>query len=140
MEAPSKRSQVIAITSHGRLQLQSTSQKIVFLTMLQVLFRFFPADLLALASLELSDSKDDERLICTCENEKGTCVNQTCSGYVCFYSWLSNYEERGCFSKRIYMEQCSSAGPQFYIKCCQNDSCNALITVPPGKGQYPEMR
>lgn len=83
------------------------------------------------------DSENDEKLICTCENEKGTCVNQTCPGYVCFYTWLRGVEERGCFSERIYREQCNSAGPQFYIKCCRNNHCNALITLPPDKVEEP---
>lgn len=96
--------------------------------------------MLTVAFLEPSDSEEDEKVICTCENEKGTCVNQTCREHACFYTWLRGYEERGCFSKNIYREQCNSAGPQFYIKCCWTEHCNALITIPPDKGQYPKPK
>ncbi|CAG07421.1 unnamed protein product [Tetraodon nigroviridis] len=102
------------------------------------------AVVLAAALLSISatqpDSKIDERLLCTCENDKGTCLNQTCRGYVCFHSWFRDFEERGCLSSRIYKEQCNGAGPKFYIKCCSNDHCNALTTIPPDKGQYPKLR
>ncbi|TWW56645.1 serine/threonine-protein kinase receptor R3 [Takifugu flavidus] len=83
------------------------------------------------------DSKDDEKLICTCENGKDTCTNQTCRGHVCFYTWLHGFEERGCLPKRTYKEHCYSALPGFFIKCCWNDHCNAFTTPPPNINGEP---
>lgn len=91
-------------------------------------------------SFPTSDSKDDEKLICTCENEKGTCTNRTCRGYVCFYTWLHGFWERGCLPERTYREHCNSALPGFYIDCCWNDHCNALTTASPNISQYPKRR
>lgn len=78
-----------------------------------------------------ADSDDDSKLLCTCENQKNTCVNGTCRGDVCFYSWLRGDEERGCFSNRIYREQCGSSLNNFFIYCCRKDKCNAFTTPPP---------
>ncbi|XP_041654801.1 serine/threonine-protein kinase receptor R3 [Cheilinus undulatus] len=77
-----------------------------------------------------AESEDDEKLLCTCENEKGTCKNGTCKGDFCFYSWVQGYEERGCFSRKNSNENCKTAFRGFFIKCCQKNYCNALTTAP----------
>lgn len=82
------------------------------------------------------DSKDDE-LRCVCENDKGTCVNGTCLGYKCFYSWVNGNEERGCFSEKNFREQCSASFDGFFVHCCKETLCNALTTPPPNISQYP---
>lgn len=84
-----------------------------------------------------SDSKDEGKLVCACENEKGTCVNGTCRGDICFYTWLRGYDERGCFSQKNYMEQCFTILEGFYVKCCHNDLCNYDLTLPPDISQCP---
>ncbi|XP_034732911.1 serine/threonine-protein kinase receptor R3 isoform X2 [Etheostoma cragini] len=78
-----------------------------------------------------ADSKDNARLLCTCENEKGTCMNGTCRGYICFYSWVDGTEERGCFYKVNSMEQCSSKVETLFMQCCRENLCNAFTTPPP---------
>lgn len=82
------------------------------------------------------DSDDGGKLLCTCENQKKTCVNGTCVGDVCFYSWVRGDEERGCFSNRIYKEHCYTSFDRFFIHCCRQDKCNAFTTPPPRVGQY----
>uniref|UniRef100_A0A8D2ZLU1 receptor protein serine/threonine kinase n=2 Tax=Scophthalmus maximus TaxID=52904 RepID=A0A8D2ZLU1_SCOMX len=47
-----------------------------------------------------SVTENDEKLLCTCENEKGTCVNGTCRGDICFYYLGKDYDEKGVSSKR----------------------------------------
>ncbi|XP_029993591.1 serine/threonine-protein kinase receptor R3 isoform X2 [Sphaeramia orbicularis] len=93
----------------------------------------------AFHAVSASDCKDDDdgKLLCTCENEKGTCVNGTCRGDVCFYSWWRGIEERGCFSNDNYREQCYSAFHLLFIQCCRENECNAFITVPPRINQEP---
>uniref|UniRef100_A0A3B3CDR3 receptor protein serine/threonine kinase n=1 Tax=Oryzias melastigma TaxID=30732 RepID=A0A3B3CDR3_ORYME len=71
------------------------------------------------------------KLLCTCENTKGTCQNGTCIGDYCFYTWVHGEEERGCFSKRHYKEQCSGSFKGFFVRCCKENECNALMTPPP---------
>ncbi|XP_059189724.1 serine/threonine-protein kinase receptor R3 [Centropristis striata] len=78
-----------------------------------------------------ADSNDDEKLLCTCENAKGTCVNGTCRGDICFYTWVHGYEERGCFSRANYREQCFTSFDRFHVSCCFKSLCNANATPPP---------
>ncbi|XP_028438272.1 serine/threonine-protein kinase receptor R3 isoform X1 [Perca flavescens] len=78
-----------------------------------------------------ADSKDDGKVLCTCENDKGTCVNGTCKGDICFYSWVRGHEERGCFSKVYYMEQCFSKVDRLFMHCCKEYLCNTFTTPPP---------
>lgn len=85
-----------------------------------------------------SDSKDDEKLLCTCENDKGTCVNGTCQGDICFYTWVHGHEERGCFFKVNYREQCFTSFARFYVYCCTQNQCNTFATPPPNISQYPK--
>lgn len=91
--------------------------------------------LLAWALLWISaaheDSQDDGKLLCTCENEKGTCVNGTCRGDYCFYTWVRGYEEKGCFSAENHREQCRTSFEGFYVHCCTKDHCNEFTTAPP---------
>lgn len=86
-----------------------------------------------------SDSEDDGKLVCTCENEKGTCVNGTCRGDVCFYTRVPEYEERGCFLEKNRRENCMTSFKGFHIYCCSENYCNAYATPPPGFGQYLEL-
>lgn len=85
-----------------------------------------------------SDSEDDGQLLCICENEKGTCVNGTCRGDLCFYTWVRGIEERGCFSAANYREQCLTSFESFFVHCCRENLCNALTTPPPNISQYPK--
>ncbi|KAM7404716.1 hypothetical protein PAMP_012038 [Pampus punctatissimus] len=78
-----------------------------------------------------ADSKDDGKLLCACENEKGTCLNKTCRGDVCFYTWVHGFEERGCFSEHR-LEQCHGKMDHFFVHCCKENRCNAFTTPPPG--------
>ncbi|KAM9342675.1 serine/threonine-protein kinase receptor R3 [Pholidichthys leucotaenia] len=72
----------------------------------------------------------DGQLLCTCENNKGFCKNGTCSGNICFYSYVKGSEERGCFSEHV-KEQCSGSFRGLFIFCCRNNMCNTNITPPP---------
>ncbi|XP_076027344.1 serine/threonine-protein kinase receptor R3 [Genypterus blacodes] len=74
---------------------------------------------------------DDGKLLCTCQNLKGTCQNGTCRGDVCFYTWVHGHEERGCFPMVNYREQCLTSFPRFYVHCCRENHCNAFTTPPP---------
>lgn len=74
---------------------------------------------------------DAEELLCTCENNKGTCDNGTCRGDYCFYTWVHGEEERGCFARANYREQCLSSLSRFYVRCCKENKCNAWSTPPP---------
>lgn len=85
-----------------------------------------------------SDSEDDGKLLCTCENNKGTCVNGTCRGDICFYTWVHGREERGCFSRANYREQCFTSFERFFVHCCHENQCNEFITPPPNISQYPK--
>ncbi|KAF7664560.1 hypothetical protein LDENG_00172600 [Lucifuga dentata] len=79
-----------------------------------------------------TDSDDDDgKLLCKCQNEKGTCVNGTCRGDICFYTCVHDYEERGCFSMVNYYEQCFTSFKGFYVHCCKQNHCNAFTTPPP---------
>uniref|UniRef100_A0A8C7Z3J2 receptor protein serine/threonine kinase n=1 Tax=Oryzias sinensis TaxID=183150 RepID=A0A8C7Z3J2_9TELE len=100
-------------------------------------FSFVNSDYLRMLAVFLlcaSDSNDDandRKLLCTCENTKGTCQNGTCTGDYCFYTWVHGEEERGCFSKKHYREQCSGFFKGFFVSCCEENECNALMTPPP---------
>ncbi|XP_063740312.1 serine/threonine-protein kinase receptor R3 isoform X2 [Eleginops maclovinus] len=74
---------------------------------------------------------EDGKHLCRCKNEKGTCVNGTCRGDYCFYSWLNNREDFGCFPKNYYREQCYAALERLYMSCCRGNYCNAYFTPPP---------
>lgn len=78
-----------------------------------------------------ADSGDDGGLLCTCENLKGTCVNGTCRGDHCFYTWVRGVEERGCFSSSNYREQCFTSFEGFFVHCCRENQCNTFTTPPP---------
>lgn len=77
------------------------------------------------------DADSTEEVLCTCENKKGTCVNETCRGDFCFYTWVHGNEEWGCFSAHNYKEQCFTSFERFFISCCKTSGCNAQITPPP---------
>nr|XP_049610017.1 serine/threonine-protein kinase receptor R3 [Syngnathus scovelli]XP_049610018.1 serine/threonine-protein kinase receptor R3 [Syngnathus scovelli] len=87
--------------------------------------------LLLLTSARHTDSEDDGKLLCMCENTKGTCVNDTCKGDVCFYTWVQGHEEKGCFSNHDYREQCFTSFERFHVYCCRESLCNAAATPPP---------
>lgn len=74
---------------------------------------------------------EDEKLFCSCENKKGTCVNGTCRGDYCFYTWVHGLEEKGCFSAGNYREQCFTSFERFFVSCCKVNMCNTYITPPP---------
>lgn len=95
-----------------------------------------PVNTLCVYFLVASDSEDDGKLLCACKNEKGTCVNGTCNGDICFYSWVQEREERGCFSANHYREQCLTSFPRFFVSCCKENLCNAFTTPPPNISQY----
>ncbi|XP_026187230.1 serine/threonine-protein kinase receptor R3 [Mastacembelus armatus] len=78
-----------------------------------------------------ADTEEDEKLLCTCENDKGTCVNGTCRGDICFYTWVHGNEERGCFSRVNYREQCFTSFKRFFVYCCTEHQCNTYTTPPP---------
>lgn len=84
-----------------------------------------------------ADTEDDGKLLCTCENTKGTCENGTCRGDYCFYSWVHGNEERGCFGSANYREQCTTSFERFFIHCCKEDKCNAFTTPPPNINGEP---
>ncbi|XP_053706530.1 serine/threonine-protein kinase receptor R3 [Synchiropus splendidus] len=75
--------------------------------------------------------EDQGELLCTCQNEKGTCVNGTCRGHYCFYTWVRGREERGCFLLDHYREQCYTSFERFFVSCCKQELCNTHITPPP---------
>ncbi|KAM4610025.1 serine/threonine-protein kinase receptor R3 [Polymixia lowei] len=79
-----------------------------------------------------TDPGDAGELLCTCMNEKGTCVNGTCRGDICFYSWVHGYEERGCFAAVNRKEHCYTSFERFFMYCCSKTHCNAVTTPPPG--------
>ncbi|KAM4564108.1 serine/threonine-protein kinase receptor R3 [Odontesthes bonariensis] len=81
-------------------------------------------------------AKNDEKHLCICENDKGTCKNETCRGGVCFYTWVQGREERGCFSESI-REQCSGSFEGFFVHCCRGHKCNAFVTPPPNNSGEP---
>ncbi|XP_071022027.1 activin receptor type-1-like isoform X2 [Oncorhynchus clarkii lewisi] len=79
-----------------------------------------------------SEGPDDStNLLCTCENNKGTCRNGTCRGAYCFYTKVHGREERGCFHKDHYKEQCSTNFLGLYVLCCSNNLCNVNSSAPP---------
>ncbi|XP_061592133.1 serine/threonine-protein kinase receptor R3 [Cololabis saira] len=86
---------------------------------------------------ESHDTKDEEKLLCVCENDKGTCENGTCRGDSCFYTWVHGREEKGCFSKININEQCKGFFKGFFVHCCQINKCNAFITPPPNINGEP---
>ncbi|XP_028309295.1 serine/threonine-protein kinase receptor R3 [Gouania willdenowi] len=83
------------------------------------------------SSSAIADTTGEQKLLCTCENAKGTCVNGTCRGDYCFYSWVHGVEERGCFTRDHYKEQCFSSFELFFVQCCKEHMCNAFSTPPP---------
>ncbi|XP_026224295.1 serine/threonine-protein kinase receptor R3 [Anabas testudineus] len=87
-----------------------------------------------------ADTEDDGKLLCICENGKGTCTNGTCRGDVCFYTWVQGNEEKGCFPKRTYKEHCFSSFEHFYIICCKENECNANSTPPPNINGEPTTK
>nr|XP_057939148.1 activin receptor type-1-like [Doryrhamphus excisus] len=87
--------------------------------------------LLLLVSARPAESEDDGKHLCTCENDKGTCVNATCRGDICFYMWVQGHEEKGCFSNHNYREQCFTSFERFHVYCCRENLCNAFATPPP---------
>lgn len=80
------------------------------------------------------DTTDDGNLLCACKNDKGTCKNEMCRGDYCFYTWIKDEEELGCFSENTKV-QCYSF-PGYFAKCCKENYCNSNITVPPNISQY----
>lgn len=84
-----------------------------------------------------ADSEDDGKLLCACENAKGTCVNGTCRGDICFYTWWYSNEERGCFSAVNYREQCFTSFDRFFVHCCKDNLCNTDTTPPPNINGVP---
>nr|XP_020473363.1 activin receptor type-1-like [Monopterus albus] len=78
-----------------------------------------------------ADTDEEGKLLCTCENAKGTCINGTCRGDICFYSWENGNEERGCFPRSLYLEQCYASVTGLFIRCCKENQCNTDTTVPP---------
>ncbi|XP_013874378.1 serine/threonine-protein kinase receptor R3 [Austrofundulus limnaeus] len=82
------------------------------------------------------DEPEDEKLLCTCKNNKGICSNGTCRGDYCFYTWVQGSEEWGCFPKEIYREQCSSM-KGIFAHCCKETKCNAFVTPPPNINGEP---
>ncbi|KAM9855708.1 serine/threonine-protein kinase receptor R3 isoform 1-T2 [Aulostomus maculatus] len=92
---------------------------------------------------------DDGPLLCACENNKDTCVNDTCRGDICFYNWLHGHEERGCFPEEYKYVQCFSSLNSLFIHCCKENYCNALTTprsnidgettTPPPNLAHPEL-
>ncbi|XP_037540093.1 serine/threonine-protein kinase receptor R3 [Nematolebias whitei] len=77
------------------------------------------------------DDPQGEKLLCTCENDKGTCSNGMCRGDYCFYTWVHGREERGCFTKDHFREQCSGSFKGLFTHCCTETKCNAFVTPPP---------
>ncbi|XP_034151934.1 serine/threonine-protein kinase receptor R3 isoform X2 [Esox lucius] len=77
-------------------------------------------------------SSSDDELLCTCKNIKGTCSSDgTCTGFRCFYTIVHGREERGCFQRDHYREQCTTNGiPELYVHCCSQSMCNANSTSP----------
>ncbi|KAK5615572.1 hypothetical protein CRENBAI_025339 [Crenichthys baileyi] len=86
---------------------------------------------------EKHDDGEEETLLCTCENTKGTCNNGTCRGDFCFYTWARSKEEWGCFSRKNFREQCSGSFPGFFVHCCKENKCNEFLTPPPNINGEP---
>ncbi|XP_017270713.1 serine/threonine-protein kinase receptor R3 [Kryptolebias marmoratus] len=86
---------------------------------------------------ETTVEPEGEDLLCTCENNKNTCSNGTCRGDYCFYTWVHGREERGCFSKTHYMEQCHGSFKGLFTYCCTQTKCNAFVTPPPNINGEP---
>ncbi|XP_034028295.1 serine/threonine-protein kinase receptor R3 isoform X1 [Thalassophryne amazonica] len=82
-------------------------------------------------SAGLADSSHVGKLVCICENEKGTCVNGTCRGDICFFTSMNDYNERGCFFLVHHRENCYSSFKGLYVKCCMENYCNTFTTAPP---------
>uniref|UniRef100_A0A3Q2Q543 receptor protein serine/threonine kinase n=1 Tax=Fundulus heteroclitus TaxID=8078 RepID=A0A3Q2Q543_FUNHE len=116
------------------------TSKILFLLhcCLRTLQFFFKHCFCSCAS-ENQDDGEEDKLLCACENTKGTCTNGTCRGDYCFYTWVKGKEERGCFSRKHYREQCSGSFRGFFVQCCTEDKCNAILTPPPDISQYPNV-
>ncbi|XP_045569501.1 serine/threonine-protein kinase receptor R3-like isoform X1 [Salmo salar] len=85
-----------------------------------------------------SEGPDDStNLLCTCENNKGTCRNGTCRGDYCFYTKVHGREERGCFQRDHYKEQCYTNFLGLYVLCCSNNLCNVNSSAPPDPAVEP---
>lgn len=78
-----------------------------------------------------AESKEDGKLFCTCDTTKSSCLNGTCRGDICFYSWVHGVEEKGCFPANVYREQCLTKMERFFMYCCKVNECNTFITPPP---------
>ncbi|KAK6308433.1 hypothetical protein J4Q44_G00217040 [Coregonus suidteri] len=88
------------------------------------------------SSVESSEGPDDSTdLLCTCENNKGTCTNGTCRGDYCFYTKVHGREEKGCFQKDHHKEQCYTNFLGLYVHCCSKNLCNVNSTAPPDPGE-----
>lgn len=78
-----------------------------------------------------SDQSTDRQVNCACEN---ACTD-TCTGYICFFTWTNGQVARGCFDKTLW-EQCMASGiPNLFVNCCSTDYCNANMTLPKEPGQ-----
>lgn len=78
-----------------------------------------------------SAQSTERKVICACEN---ACTD-SCTGYVCFFTWNHGQVERGCFEVE-QSEQCKLSGiPNVYAQCCFSDYCNANLTEPKKPGQ-----
>ncbi|KAJ8017044.1 hypothetical protein DPEC_G00013670 [Dallia pectoralis] len=85
------------------------------------------------ADQSFARSSSNDELLCTCKNLKETCSrNGTCTGYRCFFTHVRGREEKGCFQRDHYREQCSTNSiPGVYVHCCTQNLCNANSTTPP---------
>lgn len=64
---------------------------------------------------------------CACENNRN-CVNNTCYGNYCIYTWVDEVESRGCLPT---LEQCHVPDrPGLYCNCCFTNFCNQNSSVP----------
>ncbi|XP_062314514.1 serine/threonine-protein kinase receptor R3 [Osmerus eperlanus] len=93
------------------------------------------ADKSSVESIDLA--KDNPKLVCTCHNKKGTCLNGMCSGDYCFYTRLYGQEEKGCFMKD-HREQCFTSFDGLYVDCCTTNFCNQNSTAPHEPGPEPK--
>lgn len=114
--------------------------KIIIVLLLLFFFflsrNFYTVVFLRFSASDSFDQPEGEKLLCTCENNKGTCSNGTCRGDYCFYSWVQGWEERGCFPKDLYREQCSGSLKGLFVHCCTETKCNAFVTPSPNICQY----
>ncbi|XP_042569210.1 activin receptor type-1-like [Cyprinus carpio] len=81
-----------------------------------------------LADSPSENNKGEEEILqCSCENTDD-CLNNTCQGRICLYSYNHGRVVRGCFHSS---EQCYVPSvPEVYTKCCFTHLCNANLSVP----------